>query len=100
MRAVLPPRAAVRRIGWLGALVTIALCSTWSGLARVEPLPGQGAQHEPHWSFVAPVRPDPPPVKNAAWVRNPIDAFILERLEREGLKPSRRGPTAPRCCAG
>ena len=88
MRAVLPSQAAVRRIGWLGALVAIALCSTWSGLARVAPLLEQEAQHEPHWSFVGPVRPDPPPVKAAAWVRNPIDAFILERLEREGLAPS------------
>jgi hypothetical protein len=41
-----------------------------------------------HWAFVKPERPAPPAVKNAAWVRNPIDRFILARLEREGLKPS------------
>ena len=27
-------------------------------------------------------------MKNAAWVRTPVDAFILHRLEREGLRPS------------
>ena len=48
----------------------------------------QGAEYEPHWSFVPPVRPDPPAVDDAAWPRNPIDAFVLDRLEREGLGPS------------
>lgn len=41
-----------------------------------------------HWSFRPPVRYAPPKIKNASWVRNPIDSFILARLEREGLKPS------------
>jgi uncharacterized membrane protein len=42
----------------------------------------------PHWAFVKPVRPEPPAVKNKAWIRNPIDAFVLARLEKEGLAPS------------
>ena len=46
-----------------------------------------------HWAFVKPVRPAEPAVANEAWVRNPIDRFILARLEREGIKPS---PEAPR----
>jgi hypothetical protein len=41
-----------------------------------------------HWAFHAPLRPELPQVKNAAWVRNPIDRFILARLDREGLVPS------------
>src|SRR5262249_34675623 len=41
-----------------------------------------------HWSFRPPVRSQPPAVKNAAWVRNPIDSFVLSRLEKEGLAPS------------
>ena len=41
-----------------------------------------------HWSFVPPKRPSPPSVRDAGWVRNTIDAFILSRLEAEGLKPS------------
>src|SRR5215510_1458352 len=43
---------------------------------------------EKHWAFVAPVRPPAPEVKNKAWIRNPIDAFILARLEKENLTPS------------
>jgi len=41
-----------------------------------------------HWAFVAPVRPPVPAVANSRWVRNPIDAFVLARLEKEGLSPS------------
>jgi hypothetical protein len=41
-----------------------------------------------HWAFRAPARPPQPQVKNSKWVRNPIDAFILARLENEGLEPS------------
>ena len=48
----------------------------------------QGAEWQKHWSFIPPVRPELPEVKNAAWPRNPIDQFILQRLEREGLQPS------------
>ncbi len=48
----------------------------------------EGAEYEKHWSYIAPVRPALPAVKNAAWVRNPVDRFILARLEREGLTPA------------
>ena len=48
----------------------------------------QGAKWETQWSFVAPKRPSVPEVKDKAWVRNPIDSFVLARLEAEGLKPS------------
>ncbi|MBO0799245.1 MAG: DUF1549 domain-containing protein, partial [Blastocatellia bacterium] len=48
----------------------------------------EGAQWHEHWAYVAPKRPEPPQVKDSAWVRNPIDNFILARLEKEGLKPS------------
>src|SRR5260370_39418542 len=48
----------------------------------------QGAKWQQHWSFIPPIRPALPVVKNIAWVRNPIDAFILARLEKEGLRPS------------
>ncbi|MGA2496979.1 MAG: DUF1549 domain-containing protein, partial [Tepidisphaeraceae bacterium] len=48
----------------------------------------QKANYPTHWSFIPPVRPEMPAVKDAAWVRNPIDAFVLARLERDGFKPS------------
>jgi hypothetical protein len=48
----------------------------------------QGGKWQKHWSFIPPVRPVPPEVKNDQWVRNPVDAFIAARLERDGLSPS------------
>jgi hypothetical protein len=47
-----------------------------------------GAEYEPHWSFMPPARPEPPEVKNPGWVRTPIDRFILARLEQAGLAPA------------
>jgi mono/diheme cytochrome c family protein len=41
-----------------------------------------------HWSFRPPVRPHLPQVKQHSWVRNPIDQFILSRLEHEKIAPS------------
>ncbi len=52
----------------------------------------EGAAYQPHWSFIPPTRPATPPVnntvKNANWVHNPIDAFILARLDAAGLEPA------------
>ncbi len=48
----------------------------------------QGAEWKSHWAYIAPSRPELPEVSNQGWVRNPIDAFVLARLDREGLKPS------------
>lgn len=52
--------------------------------------PWPGASEETHWAFRAPERPAVPAVGQKGWVRNPIDAFVLARLEREGLTPSAR----------
>jgi hypothetical protein len=48
----------------------------------------EGANYEPHWSLIAPKRPTPLAVKQPAWVRNPIDQFVLARLEQAGLQPA------------
>jgi hypothetical protein len=55
-----------------------------------------GAEWDNLWSFVTPKRPAPPVADaEAAWVRNPIDQFVLARLNAEGLRPSREAdPTA------
>lgn len=47
-----------------------------------------GAKYQPHWSLIAPQRPPLPKVRNEKWARNPIDTFILARLESEKLKPA------------
>src|SRR3954467_2728571 len=51
-----------------------------------------GARWSAHWAFEPPKRPPAPAVRDAKWVRNPIDAFVLARLEKEGLKPSPEAP--------
>ncbi len=48
----------------------------------------QGAKYEPHWSLIAPTKPAIPSVVNEAWVRNPIDAFVLAKLDAVGLPPA------------
>ena len=57
-------------------------------IAMLEEWIDYGAEYERHWSFTPPERLDPPAVSNASWVRNPIDAFVLARLDQEGLQPS------------
>src|SRR5262249_14541225 len=47
----------------------------------------QGAKWEDHWSLLAPTKPSLPKVSNQAWVRDPLDAFVLARLDKEQLKP-------------
>ena len=48
----------------------------------------EGAAWGRHWAFETPVRPPLPEVRNPAWVRDPLDRFILARLEAEGLSPA------------
>lgn len=47
-----------------------------------------GAEYQSHWAFVAPVKPPDPPVQKLDWVRNPIDRFVLAKLEQQQLVPS------------
>jgi hypothetical protein len=54
--------------------------------------PIAAAKPAKHWAYVKPVRPSVPDVKDASWCRNPIDNFILRKLEKEGLKPSPEAP--------
>jgi len=50
------------------------------------------AKEEPekdlHWAFVPPVRSEPPAVKQTGWAKNPIDRYILARLETEKIAPA------------
>jgi hypothetical protein len=57
-------------------------------LALLERWIEQGAKYEEHWSFIAPKKSPVPEVKEKGWVKNPIDAFILEKLEQEKLTPN------------
>ncbi len=48
----------------------------------------QGAKYEKHWSFIPPTRPQVPLLQDAASAHNPVDAFVLARLEKEHLTPA------------
>ncbi|MDB5173795.1 MAG: hypothetical protein JWN51_2568, partial [Phycisphaerales bacterium] len=48
----------------------------------------EGASYPAHWAFTAPVRPVLANAKDEKWARNPIDRFILARLDAEGIAPS------------
>ncbi len=48
----------------------------------------EGAKWEDHWAFVAPKPQSLPAVKRSEWPRQPLDRFILARLEKENLAPS------------
>jgi len=47
-----------------------------------------GAEYQPHWAYLKPLRAAPPKPANARWGSNPVDAFVLSRLEAKGIRPS------------
>ncbi|MFN0120031.1 MAG: DUF1549 domain-containing protein, partial [Blastocatellia bacterium] len=57
----------------------IELLTTWIA---------QGAKWNRHWSFIKPVRPALPAVRNTTWPKNPIDYFVLQKLEQAELQPA------------
>ena len=54
----------------------------------------QGATWKEHWAWVKPVAPAAPKVSKPKWIRQPLDAFVLARLDAEKLKPSREADRA------
>lgn len=57
-------------------------------IAKVRAWIEQGAPWQPHWSLMKPERAPEPPVKNSAWVKTPVDRFVLAKLENVGLEPA------------
>lgn len=66
----------------------IGILRAWIEQGAVWPAGVDARIASEHWSLQPIERPQPPQVKRSEWVRNPIDAFILARLESEGVKPS------------
>src|SRR5436309_4470579 len=66
----------------------IALLERWIDQGARAPADEQ-PERSVHWAFVTPEHAAPHEVKNLNWVRNPIDRFILARLEKENIAPSR-----------
>ncbi|MEP6754071.1 MAG: DUF1553 domain-containing protein [Chthonomonadales bacterium] len=57
-------------------------------IATLKTWVAQGGKYSKHWAFVKPVRPAVPSVMQKSWPRNPVDAFILNVLEKQNMKPS------------
>ena len=53
-----------------------------------EPVEPEVSDGEKHWSFQPIERPEPPAVLARTWARNPIDQFVLAKLEAKGIEPS------------
>jgi hypothetical protein len=69
--------------------VLFAASPLWiDAAAGQERTPEMDSPASTHWSFQPVVRPAVPAAKNTAWVRNPIDHFVLAKLERLGIAPS------------
>ena len=73
----------------LFALLLMVCLVAASPFATAADVPEFPLAQKNHWAWKSPVRPALPPVKNADWVHNPIDRFILAKLEAAGLKPAR-----------
>ncbi len=54
----------------------------------------QGATYEEHWAFIKPEKKPIPQVKARDWPRNPIDYYVLARLEAEQLTPMKSAEKA------
>ncbi len=49
----------------------------------------QGATWKPHWAFIPPTAKIPPNVRTKSWGRDPLDSFVLNKIEAAGLSPSK-----------
>ncbi|MGV3663586.1 MAG: DUF1549 domain-containing protein, partial [Prosthecobacter sp.] len=57
-------------------------------IAKVKQWISEGAPWQPHWSLIPPQKAALPAVKDEAWVKTPVDRFILSKLDTLGLKPA------------
>ncbi|HWE92790.1 MAG TPA: DUF1549 and DUF1553 domain-containing protein [Tepidisphaeraceae bacterium] len=58
------------------------------------PADATAAKSTSHWAYMRPARPTLPQVKDKNWCRNGLDYFVLAKLEKEGLHPSREADRA------
>jgi len=73
--------------GLMAALLFLALTNFQPVRSHAQKSDDPSA-NKPYWAFVKPQRSAIPSVKNQSWVRNPVDAFVLAKLEEKGLQPS------------
>ena len=63
-------------------------------IAVLEKWISEGAQWEEHWAFMPPAETEVTGLKNGAWVSQPLDKFVLRKIEDAGLTPSREAGAA------
>ena len=85
-----PGAGITREAGHARALGTfgLALLTFLGRFVRPRPRRRAVVATPTHWAFRKPVRPATPAVRDTAWVRTPLDAFVLARLEEAGLRPA------------
>src|SRR5260370_27753251 len=73
-----------------GALRDDVIAALAKSIDEMQPVPKAAEKHDPHldWLLHKPVAPPFPVVQNTRWVRNPIDAFVLAKLESKGMQPA------------
>src|SRR5262245_53947908 len=87
----MPPKGklAAAQIETLTKWVTMGLpYAETKATARHGPPSPTDEKARKFWSFQPVVRPDVPAVRDTAWVKNPVDAFVLAKLEAAGLRPA------------
>lgn len=84
-----PEKKVMPPVGPRLSAAEIGLLRAWIDQGAVWPDRFSIAAAKPtHWAFQPIAHPTPPEVRNRAWVRNPIDDFVLAKLEAEGVAPS------------
>jgi hypothetical protein len=73
-----------------GALGDEVIAALAASIDEMQPVAKTAEKHDPHldWLLHKPVGPPFPAVQNTRWVRNPIDAFVLAKLESKGMQPA------------
>ena len=67
----------------------MATLAKWIDALPASTVTGEVKEHKgEHWAFEKPIQPPIPTITNRTWVRGPIDAFILAKLESQNLKPA------------
>jgi cytochrome c553 len=96
----MPPKKRLKADDVAALAKWVASGAVWPGSEQVRPTAPAGQAFQisdadrRFWSFRPLVRPSVPAVRDAASVRNPIDAFVRRKLEEKGLSPS--FPASPR----
>ena len=78
----------LKKMGLFVPFALLVVASITLGQEKVPSEPELTSADKSHWAFQSPKNSPPPTVKNSTWANNPIDLFILEKLEAKKLAPS------------